>query len=152
MVLFLHAENVSLVCATSSHKKHSHTFQVSNSDCLDLYCFSISSRTCFSPSELVFSVGRTSWIVRSTKTPFTMRKHLRSVGRGSRVSMTSLLIKCECQRRSIGCGTGTVLRNNAYSTVYRKGRSHLCSSASCSISPIFCASCWSVFLKLVYWS
>ena len=29
---------------------------------------------------------------------------------------------------------------------------YLCSSASCSMSPIFCASCWRVFLKLVYWS
>ena len=27
---------------------------------------------------------------------------------------------------------------------------YLCSSASCSKSPIFCAICWRVFLKLLY--
>lgn len=30
------------------------------------------------------------------------------------------------------------------------GTTHMCSSFSCSTSPIFCASCWMVFLNVVY--
>ena len=41
-------------------------------------------------SELDCSCGRTSPTVRSTSTPLIMRKHLRVVGRGVRVSRTSL--------------------------------------------------------------
>lgn len=66
------------------------TFQFSISVCLALYCLSKSSNTCFSPSAFVLSAGSTSFTVRSTRTPLTMRKHFRSCGRGSRVSMTSL--------------------------------------------------------------
>lgn len=66
------------------------TFHLSISSCLDLYCFSNSSRTCFRPSEFVFNAGNTSFTVLSTKTPFVRRKHLRSFGSGTSVSATSL--------------------------------------------------------------
>ena len=66
------------------------TFHFSISSCRVLYCLSRSSRTFFKPSEFVLSAGLTSLTVRSTSTPFIMRKHLRSCGRGSSVSSTNL--------------------------------------------------------------
>lgn len=44
-------------------------------------------------------------------------------------------------------------RPHSFETARKPGGdplTHLCSSASCSISPIFCANCWRVFLKFVY--
>ena len=76
------------------------TFHFSISSCCRLYCFTKSSRTFLSPSELVLSAGMTSLTVRSTKTPLIMRKHFRSGGRGFKVSRTSLCCKergqCQC--------------------------------------------------------
>ena len=60
------------------------------SSCCRLYCLTSSSRTFFNPSEFVWSAGVTSFTVFSTKTPLIIRKHLRSGGRGVRVSSTSL--------------------------------------------------------------
>lgn len=66
------------------------TFHFSMSSCCRLYCLTSSSRTFFNPSEFVWSAGVTSFTVFSTKTPLTIRKHLRSGGRGASVSSTSL--------------------------------------------------------------
>lgn len=128
------------------------TFHPSSSVCFDLYCFSISSSTCFNPSEFVLRAGRTSATERSTSTPFTMRKHFRSLGRGSRVSMTSL------EEPSISPGVlkireASCRRNHSvcrHQDLCMSKKAHLCSSPSCSISPIFCAICCRVFLKFVY--
>lgn len=60
------------------------------SSCCRLYCLTSSSRTFFNPSKFVWSAGVTSLTVFSTKTPFIIRKHLRSGGRGASVSSTSL--------------------------------------------------------------
>lgn len=68
-----------------------HTFHFSSSSCFNLYCLTRSSRTFFRPSAFVFRAGTTSLTVLSTSTPLIMRKHLRSPGRGSKVSRTSLL-------------------------------------------------------------
>ena len=67
-----------------------HTFHLSISSCLDLYCLSNSSKTCLRPSEFVFKAGSTPSTVLSTKTPFVSRKHLRPLGSGTSVSTTSL--------------------------------------------------------------
>lgn len=66
------------------------TFHFSISSCFALYCFTKSSRTLLKPSELVSRAGITSLTVRSMRTPFIMRKHLRSPGSGIKVSRTSL--------------------------------------------------------------
>ena len=66
------------------------TFHFSMSSCCFLYCFTNSSSTFFSPSELVCNAGVTSFTVLSTSTPLIMRKHLRSGGNGPKVSSTSL--------------------------------------------------------------
>jgi hypothetical protein len=76
----------SLVC----HECVKLTFHFSISSCLVLYCFASSTSTLFMLSEFDCSWGRTSPTVRSTRTPLTMRKHLRVLGRGVRVSRTSL--------------------------------------------------------------
>jgi len=68
------------------------TFHFSISVCLLLYCFTRSSSTFFNPSELTFNAGTTSFTVLSTRTPFIIRKHFLSAGRGSRVSRTSLRV------------------------------------------------------------
>ncbi len=68
----------------------SHTFHFSSSSCFALYCLTRSSRTFFRPSAFVWSAGTTSLTVLSTKTPLIRRKHLRSSGRGTKVSRTSL--------------------------------------------------------------
>lgn len=78
-----------------------HTFHLSSSSCFVLYCFTISSKTCFSPSWFVFNAGTTSLTVLSTRTPLMSRKHLRSPDRGSRVSKTSLFCITNCKRCDI---------------------------------------------------
>ena len=65
-------------------------FHLSISSCCLLYCLSNSSSTFFKPSRFVCNAGVTSFTVRSTSTPFIIRKHLRSGGSGPRVSRTSL--------------------------------------------------------------
>lgn len=69
------------------------TFHFSMSSCCFLYCFTNSSSTFFSPSELVCNAGVTSFTVLSTSTPLIIRKHLRSGGNGPKVSSTSLFRK-----------------------------------------------------------
>jgi hypothetical protein len=56
-------------------------------------------------SEFDCSCGSTSPTVRSTSTPLIMRKHLRELGRGVRVSRTSL------GRELLVCVFGGVLRS-----------------------------------------
>jgi len=80
----------SLVGYRLLRKKKPRTFHFSISVCLELYCLTKSSNTFFNPSELVFKAGMTSFTVLSTRTPFIIRKHFLSAGRGSRVSSTSL--------------------------------------------------------------
>jgi hypothetical protein len=82
--------NPGLVADGDQTRRLGRTFHFSMSSCLVLYCFASSTRTLFMLSELDCSCGSTSPTVRSTSTPLIMRKHLRDVGRGVRVSRTSL--------------------------------------------------------------
>lgn len=79
-----------LIGSVAIDKDKKPTFHFSMSSCCRLYCLTSSSRTFFNPSEFIWSAGVTSFTVFSTKTPLTIRKHLRSGGRGVSVSSTSL--------------------------------------------------------------
>ena len=124
------------------------TFHFSMSSCCFLYCFTNSSSTFFSPSELVCNAGVTSFTVLSTSTPLIIRKHLRSGGNGPKVSSTSLF-----EKRSAGDFELDSQKGATLEAPFRRGlhskpdiSTHLCSSASCSMSPILWASCCRLFL------
>lgn len=124
------------------------TFHFSISSCWRLYCLTKSSRTFFRPSELVSSAGLTSFTVLSTKTPLIMRKHFRSGGSGLSVSSTSLSNRRsgEPNRQPESLN----LKPQEQGQRKTNGNTNLCSSVSCSTSPILWASCWRLFLNVVY--
>jgi hypothetical protein len=104
-----------------------HTFHFSISSCLLLYCLTSSSSVFFNPSELAFRIGTTSSTTRSVNTPLIMRKHFLSPGSGSNVSNTSLATR-------------------QYPACKPDSKTYLCSSVSCSTSPILAAMFCSVVL------
>ena len=150
----LHCPTVSVHCCTTCTLLLFFHFSISS--CVFLYCLTRSSSIFFRPSALVWSVGTTSETVRSTSTPLTMRKHLRVPGRGCRVSRTSLMTRVgllveewwvdhgETCERSGSDGTGG--SDGDECECESKRLAHLCSSASCSTSPILAAICWRLFL------
>jgi len=138
------------------------TFHFSISSCFVLYCRTRSSKTFFSPSELVLRAGTTSLTVRSTNTPLIIRKHFLPSGNGSSVSSTSLI----CVETEVSFARRIAVSDWNFSGVKRWSfmpemiqhgdwrKAYLCSSASCSTSPIFCANACNVCLKSWYrsWS
>ncbi len=102
------------------------------------------------------------------RTPLIIRKHLRSPERLARVSRTSLGVfrrwtwrirwgggdkeGVKYDRRTLQWyGASSSKARSRFKKIANDDQTYLCSSASCSTSPIFWASCCRLLLYVEYW-